>query len=101
MTPPPSDDASRAAQEDLSRRVREIREFLYGEDSGQRVADAMSLPLGTWTNYESGVAIPSLVILRFIELTGANPLWLLRGEGDKFTSQSPYEPPGDGDGFAE
>ncbi len=35
-------------------------------------------------NYESGVTIPAVVILRFVEITGANPRWLLTGRGDKY-----------------
>jgi hypothetical protein len=38
-------------------------------------------------NYEAGVTIPALVILRFIVISGANPTWLLRGEGEKYTGR--------------
>src|SRR5262249_28458164 len=67
----------------LGRRVRVIREGLYGEDVGE-IAEALKLPCGTWQNYESGVMIPAPVILEFIVLTGASPRWLLNGEGDRY-----------------
>ena len=43
-----------------------------------------SLPARTWYNYETGVTVPAEVLLGFIEQTGANPIWLLTGEGPKY-----------------
>ena len=70
----------------LAYRVREIRRELYGDAGGPVLADALGLPPGTWTNYESGVVIPAAVILEFIEVTGVEPLWLLTGRGRRFTT---------------
>jgi hypothetical protein len=42
------------------------------------------LPEKTWRNYESGVTIPGLVILHFVDVTGANPRWLRTGKGDRY-----------------
>jgi hypothetical protein len=68
----------------LARRVREIREDLYGEHGGPLMADALQIPFRTWLNYENGCTIPAPSILRFIEVTRANPRWLLTGRGPKF-----------------
>ncbi|WP_406698970.1 hypothetical protein V5E97_08800 [Singulisphaera sp. Ch08] len=39
----------------------------------------------SWLNYEEiGEAMPAQILLRFIELTGVDPLWLMRGEGMKY-----------------
>jgi hypothetical protein len=65
----------------LAGRVREIRRQLFGEQGGPLLAEALGLPERTWRNYEAGVTIPAPVILRFIELCGASPHWLLTGEG--------------------
>lgn len=64
----------------LCRRLRQIRMELYGENGGPMLAEALRLPFRTWVNYEWGVTVPALVVLRFIELTGADPHWLLTGE---------------------
>ena len=64
---------------DLAGRVREIRRQVFGEQGGPRLAEALGLPDGTWMNYEAGVTIPALVMLRFIEVCGASPHWLLTG----------------------
>jgi hypothetical protein len=72
----------------LSRRVREIREDRYGEHGQCLLAEALGLPERTWNNYESGVTIPGLVILRLLVLTDANPRWLLMGEGCKYLGDS-------------
>jgi hypothetical protein len=66
----------------LSQRVREIRRELFGEGGGPLLAEALDLPARTWRNYEAGVTIPATVILRFIEICGASPHWLLTGEGE-------------------
>jgi hypothetical protein len=68
----------------LARRVREIRVERFGEVGGPLLSETLGLPERTWANYESGVTIPALVILRFVELTGVNPRWLRTGKGEKY-----------------
>jgi hypothetical protein len=68
----------------LAGRVREIRLQFFGEHGGPLLAEALGLPYRTWVNYEAGVIIPALVMLRFIEVCGASPHWLLTGEGRPF-----------------
>ena len=72
------------ATQGLAQRVREIRVERFGEDGGPLLAETLGLPERTWHNYESGVTIPALVILRFVELTGVSPRWLRTGKGDKY-----------------
>jgi hypothetical protein len=69
---------------DLSLRVREIRRELFGENGGPLLAHRLRLPYRTWSQFEAGRTIPAVVILRFIELTHANPHWLWTGRGDKY-----------------
>ena len=73
----------------LAGRVREIRGRLFGEQGGPRLAEALGLPDRTWRNYEAGVTIPAPVILRFIEVCGASPHWLLTGEGEPLVEARP------------
>jgi hypothetical protein len=68
----------------LSRRLREIRQELFGEHGGPELARRLGLPARTWYNYETGVTVPAEVLLGFIEQTGANPAWLLAGDGTKY-----------------
>lgn len=74
---------------DLARRVREIRQELFGEDGGPILAAAMDLPARTWMNYEQGVMMPAGVVLRLILATQASPHWLLTGEGPKYGAAEP------------
>lgn len=67
----------------FARRLRELREDLYGEDGGQLLADALGIPLRTWLNYESGVVMPAQVALQLLVLTDVDPHWLLTGQGDR------------------
>ena len=73
----------------LAGRVREIRRQVFGERGGPRLAEALGLPDRTWRNYEAGVTIPAPVILRFIEVCGASPHWLLTGEGEPLVEARP------------
>jgi hypothetical protein len=68
-------------REALARRLREGRLARSGEQGGPLLAQDLGLPVRTWTHSESGVTIPGLVLLRWIEVTGVAPHWLLTGEG--------------------
>jgi len=48
------------------------------------LAEALGLPARTWAHYESGVTIPGLTLLRFIDAVGVEPRWLLTGEGRRY-----------------
>jgi SOS-response transcriptional repressor LexA len=52
------------------------------------LARRLNLPARTWYNYETGVTVPAEVLLGFIEQTGANPNWLLNGEGSRYRRPS-------------
>jgi hypothetical protein len=68
----------------LEERLRVIREDFYGVHGAQFIADALDVPRDTWMNYEQGVTIPGIVVLKLIDATGANPRWLLTGKGEKY-----------------
>lgn len=72
----------------LSERLHEIRTELYGDRGGSEMARQLGLPVRTWYNYETGVTVPAEVLLRFVELTSVEPLWLLHGRGPKFRAPS-------------
>ena len=68
----------------LSRRLREIRQEIFGDHGGPELARRLNLPARTWYNYEIGVTVPAEVILRFIDVTFVEPTWLLSGQGEKY-----------------
>ncbi|OJW24194.1 MAG: hypothetical protein BGO49_05495 [Planctomycetales bacterium 71-10] len=72
----------------LSRRLREIRQELFGDHGGPELARRLNLPARTWYNYETGVTVPAEVLLAFIELTGASPAYLTTGAGPRFGGRS-------------
>jgi hypothetical protein len=75
----------------LTRRIRDLRVELYGEHGGPLLAEALGIPYRTWSNYETGCTIPAPLILRLIELTRANPHWLLTGRGDRYLPEPSSE----------
>jgi hypothetical protein len=77
--------------DELAGRIRDIRHELYGENGATMLAHALHLPTRTWLNYEAGCVIPAHVILRFIEVTDANPNWLLTGTGDRYLGSGPLD----------
>jgi hypothetical protein len=68
----------------LADRMRQIRRELHGEDGISVLSAVVGVPARTWVNYEAGVMIPGTVLLRFLEATGADPHWLLTGEGKRY-----------------
>src|SRR3954463_11501534 len=68
----------------LAERLRLLRSELYGERGGPELARRLGLPIRTWYNYEAGVTVPAEVVLKIIELTSVEPMWLLHGKGPKF-----------------
>ena len=69
-----------------ARRIREIRQERYGEET-ESLADDLGIPARTWLNYETGVTVPAEFLRAFIELTRVRPHWLLTGEGEKYSGR--------------
>jgi hypothetical protein len=72
----------------LAERLSILRFELFGERGGPEMARRLGIPVRTWYNYEGGVTVPAEVVLKIIELTSVEPVWLLHGKGSKFR-QSP------------
>jgi phage repressor protein C with HTH and peptisase S24 domain len=79
----------------LANRLRQVRTELFGDRGGPTVARRLGLPIRTWYNYEAGVTVPAEVLLRFVELTNVEPLWLLDGRGPRYRSQPAPRAPED------
>jgi hypothetical protein len=73
-----------SVRQELAGRVRIVRQELYGAHGGPWLAKRMGMPFRSWLGFESGQEIPAEQILRFIEVTGAEPRWLLKGEGQRY-----------------
>jgi hypothetical protein len=72
----------------LASRLRAVRLDMYGEHGAPLLAEALGIPFRTWVRYESGTPVPSLVLLRFVEVASVEPLWLLTGEGERYRASS-------------
>jgi hypothetical protein len=72
------------AKYSLAERLSSLRAEMFGDRGGPELARQLGLPVRTWYNYESGVTVPAEVILKIIELTSVEPMWLLHGKGPKF-----------------
>lgn len=68
----------------LARRLQQVRIELFGEMGGPELARQLGLAQRTWSHYEAGVTLPAPVLLRFIEVTGTEPRWLLHGFGRRY-----------------
>ena len=68
----------------LAERIRSVRMDLFGEHGGPVLARLLRVPSRRLARIESGGPIPARIILQLIEVTGANPHWLLSGEGEKY-----------------
>jgi hypothetical protein len=77
----------------LAGRLRLIRVERFGEDGISDLAREIHVPERTWRNYEGGVTVPGHVLLRFLDLTSAEPRWLLTGQGPRYRAGSTAETP--------
>jgi hypothetical protein len=68
----------------LASRIREIRIEKFGTEGVTALSQGTNTTASTWENFENGVMIPGWILLQFIELTGADPHWLLTGEGGRY-----------------
>ena len=68
----------------LAGRIKSVRIDLFGVHGGPMLAKQLKVPFRTWLEYEEGATIPAQTILRFIEVTNADPHWLLTGEGSHY-----------------
>jgi hypothetical protein len=57
-------------------------------------AKRLGIASRTWLHHEEGRSIPGEVILRLIELTNVEPIWLLYGTGPKYRvdERTPADP---------
>ncbi len=68
----------------LPQRVRAIRVELCVADGGEVLAKLLGVSERTIAQMEIHDRIPGHIILGFIEVTGANPSWLLSGRGERY-----------------
>ncbi len=76
----------------LAERLSGLRAELFGDRGGPELARRLGLPVRTWYNYEAGVTVPAEVVLKIIELTSVEPMWLLHGHGPKFRDPARERP---------
>lgn len=74
---PPDKLSPAAYREAFYERVRTARK-LYTEEPGI-MAEALNIPAGTYTRYETRTMMPHHLIPRFCQLTGVNADWLFFG----------------------
>jgi hypothetical protein len=60
----------------------------FGEHGIPTLSEAMEIPARTWENFEAGVQASGRAVLQFIEISGADPHWLLTGEGGRDRARS-------------
>lgn len=80
--PDPSLDSRSAS---LGQRLRAVRVEVFGPDGIDVLAGRLGISAQTWRNIEEiGGLITAAQLFAVVELTGANPAWLLQGEGPRY-----------------
>lgn len=77
------------ARDQLAARLHDVRVDRFGKRSSAALARLLGVPVRTWYNYEGGVTVPADILLRFLEITGAEPRWLLSGAGPRYRTANP------------
>jgi hypothetical protein len=75
----------------LAERIMALRMDLFGPRGGPELARRLGIPVRTWYNYEGGITVPGEILLKIIEVTSVEPMWLLHGTGPRF-SDVRYDP---------
>ena len=65
-------------------RIRLVRMEVFGNDGVAELAEALGLPVETWSSYEAGETMPGQVLLAFLILMSVSPRWLLTGSGPRY-----------------
>ncbi len=68
----------------LAERITLLRIELFGQRGGPELARRLGIPTRTWYNYEAGITVPGEILLKIIEVTQAEPMWLLNGTEPRF-----------------
>jgi hypothetical protein len=76
--------ASIVTKQSLAQRLVALRTELFGPRGGPEMARRIGIPIRSWYNYELGITVAGEVMLRIIELTNAEPRWLLHGAGPRY-----------------
>ena len=78
----------------IGQRLHAVRTELFGSDGVDVLARQLGIAPQVWRNIEQiGGLITAAQLLAFVELTGANPVWLLRGDGPKYRAGCEPAPP--------
>lgn len=69
----------------LGDRLRLIRVELFGADGVAALAHRLGISARQWSEIESNDPRPSVdLLLRFVELTRADPVWVFIGRGQRY-----------------
>jgi hypothetical protein len=68
----------------MAGRLVALRCEIFGNHGSAKMAERLGVPARSWYSYERGMAVPPLLILKFIEEFSVEPEWLLHGTGPRF-----------------
>jgi hypothetical protein len=80
----PDSEETKLIKEMVGRRLRELRMEFGSVDGLAALPARLNIPVRHWYYFERGRTVPAEVILRIIEATNVEPVWLLRGVGPKY-----------------
>lgn len=80
---------TKALRQAIGRRLAVLREQRHGPRGRSAMAEDLDVTAKNWWNWERGRAMPGEVLLRLLELTGAEPLWVLHGGGPRYRGARP------------
>jgi hypothetical protein len=70
----------------LAERITTLRIEMFGSRGGPELARRLGIPTRTWYNYEGGITVPGEILLKIVEVTSVEPMWLLHGRGPKYSN---------------
>jgi hypothetical protein len=81
---------------DLAARLGAIRRDLFGEHGAPELAERLGISTRSWLGFEAGRSVPAHVLVRLVEVTTVDSIWLLSGRGRMYRAARgtpPWWPP--------
>ena len=79
----------RHEQGSLCARAKLVRIDVYGEQGIAAIAEILRVKPEVWASFEAGGEVAGHVLLKFIDATGVNPIWLFSAQGERYGPNGP------------
>jgi transcriptional regulator with XRE-family HTH domain len=78
------DSKEQSAEQGLAERLASLRSEFGDSDGTAILAERLGISVDQWKSYECGQPVPGELLIKVVEVTSAELLWLISGAGKKY-----------------